>query len=146
VKGLDLKTEGAALKASGSLEFGDQTAVDLSLVAKDLNLAELKKYVPDSIFRQYEISQTSGLLSLEATLKGIVSESEMPRYDVRFDLSKGTAKWQQYPLMRDIRLRGSITNGQRRNNATTALSISTFHVKTGANQLDLSGSLRNFDR
>ena len=100
IEAMNLKTEGASLDASGKLTVGEVIGTDLSISASGLNLAELSKYIPSEKLDTFKINQISGVLDLQASVKGIVSDSVMPHYDAKFNLSNGAVKWQDYPMIK----------------------------------------------
>jgi len=142
----NITTEGASIDATGRLFFGEELTLDINLSSSGLDLAELSKYIPSEMLEEYKISRISGTLDLQSGIKGVISNSELPRYDARFTLSKGSVKYEDYPVFNGINVKGTATNGILQNNSTTAISIEKLGLRSAGNSLALIGSFSNLDQ
>ncbi|SMD31968.1 hypothetical protein SAMN04488029_0306 [Reichenbachiella faecimaris] len=133
------------MDAKGKVFVGDQTYTDLSLSVFAPSLAALTKYAPEDMLKEYGISQVSGQLSMSTQLKGIVGD-ELPFYDANVDLFKASIKYQDYPLVYNVELKTSATNGKRKNNSTTSIGLKTFKADCSGNHIELSGQFSNLDK
>lgn len=145
-KAIKINTEGADLEASGELAIGNDLTTELSISGTSLDMKELSKYVPAEVFKENEISGISGKADIQGTVKGILSDSIMPRYDAKFTLSDGSVQWRDYPVMKNVSISGTATNGSKQNNASTAIAINNLQLNADGNRIKLTGALQNLDR
>lgn len=138
--------EDANLMLNGLVKIGDSLSTDITVNAEKLDLEGLSKYVPDNYFKDYGISDLSGILAAEAHISGMVTDSIMPFVDVTFNLSDGNLQYQDYPALNHISLVGKATNGTQKNNATTSVDINALSFQTGASKFTLSGKVENPDK
>lgn len=143
---LTMAIPGAALDAAGTVILGDKMDTDLSVAASNLDLAVLTQYAPQAYLTDYQVSQVAGMLNLKAKVKGVVSDTDLPYYEATFDLTDAQAKYQQYPAVKQVNIKGSVTNGAERNNATTALKLDKLRLMVAGNVLNLKGSVSNLDK
>ncbi len=137
--------EDAELSLSGTVDLRDTISADLILNAKKLDLANLSKYVPQNYFQKYEVHNLSGILTANATITGMITDSVMPAVNVDFDLTKGNVKYQDYPELSQISFKGSATNGKQRNNSTTSVNIKSLNFQTAKSKASFSGKVENLD-
>ncbi len=86
------------------------------------------------------------MLTSEAKISGILTDSIMPAIDVDFNLTQGNLEYKDYPEIRHISLRGSATNGKQTNNSTTSVNIRSLNFQTPKSKAAISGKFENLDR
>ncbi|MCT4590405.1 MAG: AsmA family protein [Carboxylicivirga sp.] len=146
IKDLQLNSDGIALQASGELKNDSSVYADLKVKAERLDLGILNKYVPDSLMRAFELSQLQGLLKAESSISGMYNDSTMPKLDVRLNFKNGAVKMGDYPLVGNINLVGSYTNGSLMNNETSKVEIDTFAFVSGESKGLFSGIINNLEK
>ena len=146
IESLALQTEETSLTTNGKLIMADQMFADLNSTFSTPNLAALMKYVPDDLLNSYDISQVSGELDLKSKVTGIIGEEYLPHYEATLNLSKGSLKYQDYPLVYNIGLQTEATNGSKNNNATTAVNLKQLIADFSGNHIDLKGNFSNLDK
>lgn len=140
-----VNTEELAMEAIGKVFIGDEIYTDLSLSASAPSLSALTKYAPEGMLEEYGISQVAGKLNLNTKLQGVVGD-DLPFYDAAIDLANASVKYEDYPLVYNIQLKTSATNGNQRNNSTTAVQLKNFSADCSGNHIDFNGSFSNLDR
>ncbi|MBS2212809.1 hypothetical protein KEM09_15420 [Carboxylicivirga mesophila] len=146
INALNITSDGLQLSLDGEIKNQSSLYSDIHLSSSKLDLAELKKYIPDSLFQAYEVRQLKGVASFSADVKGEYNDSIMPRIDARFNLSNGQLVMGELPEMQSVQLAGSYTNGEEQNNATTQLVIDKFYLASGGSWANVKGQLANLDR
>ncbi|HAF28860.1 MAG TPA: hypothetical protein DCG75_07410 [Bacteroidales bacterium] len=145
IKKLNVNTDGASLDLLGSVVLGDEINTDIKLKASNLILAELIKYAPREMLNEYGLQKISGSMMLDANVKGIYSDSEMPKVDLTIELRNGNILTADYPEVKNISFKGEVTNGILRNNKSTQAKFSAFHFETEQSKFDLVFSVLDID-
>lgn len=143
---LTVDTDGAFLSANGQVTLQDTLLTDLKLVGSNFRLDELIKYAPVELLDEAGLKKLSGRINMTGTVNGFVSDSLLPRVDVKFDLEDGLVKTVDYPAIQNMNVRGELSNGALQNNQTTSLFIDAFHLETEESSINGKISLHNLDR
>ncbi len=143
---LNAFTEGAKMDANGKVAFTENLYSSLVFDATELNLEILKKYVPDNLLKEYKVEKLVGIMNVSGTVKGNLSDSLMPAVQLTYDLKNGNTRVGDYPEIKKIRLKGTFTNGRRKDNKTSSVNFSAVHSETDSSKIDLNFSLNNFDK
>ncbi len=146
IRNLSVLTDGAILVASGVTVITDSIYVDLNIKGDNINLAELMKYVPEDTLRNYDIKSLSGLVTFDATIKGIVSDStHQPKLDLNLTMQEGEVQTTEYPELKNISFNLNATNGNGQNEETTEIDIERFHFETENSKGDINLSFENLN-
>lgn len=145
IKQLVINTDGAKLSLLGSLILGYEIKMDLILEGTDLILEELIKYAPKEILREYGVKQVSGNMNLDATVKGIYTDTEMPQLNVNLNFLNGQVATNDYPELKNISFNGQITNGILRNKQSAQVDFSSLHFETEQSKFDVIFSVLDID-
>ncbi|TAJ14756.1 AsmA family protein [Marinilabiliaceae bacterium JC017] len=143
---VDVKTDGARLAVSGSVDLTDTIAADISVKGTEINAGELLKYVPRQMLKEYGIKAIAGKMNFNGLVKGNVTDSIMPQVNVSFAMKNGAVVTAQYPKVKNISFGGQMTNGDLRNNKTTSIVFDKFHFETEQSKGDVSFSVRDIDQ
>lgn len=143
---LVISTDGADFDITGSAVIKDPIEADIQIKSKQINIDELIKYVPKKTLEDIGLIKASGVLSMDASIKGFISDSILPVIKMEFEMKKGFLQIAGYPSLKNISIAGYLTNGIMRNNTTTSVNIRKFHAETDKSSVDMSGILNNLDR
>jgi uncharacterized protein involved in outer membrane biogenesis len=143
---LEAKTDGVNIDILGKTAFSENIFTDLHVELKEVELEKLQKYIPDELLKEYGIEEFTGNMNLSGTVQGFVSDSIMPAIDFTFDLKNGFVKTKDYPTLQKINFEGKTSNGSEHNNKTTSANFKTFHAETDSSMVDLTFSIRNFEK
>jgi hypothetical protein len=143
---LDIATDGANVQASGEIKQGASLYANVKLAASQVDVGELKKYIPDSLLIAYDVKQLSGIADFQATIKGEMNDSVMPQIRARWQLHQGRAEVAGYPELRSIHFSGMYSNGDKMNNATTSIGIDTLFFASGNSWVNINARLANLDQ
>ncbi|NOQ27380.1 MAG: AsmA family protein [Bacteroidales bacterium] len=145
IKQFVVDTDGARLNLLGTVLLGEVIKTDLRFEGSDLIVNELIKYAPKEMLKEFGINTVSGKMNMDATVKGIVSESELPKVDLNVNFQNGRIVTKDYPELKNISFKGQITNGILRNNKSTQVDFSSFHFETEQSKFDVIFSVIDID-
>ncbi len=146
IEDLSINTDGALLNVNGQVNLQDTLFTQLNVKGADCRLAELIKYAPSSVLAEAGLKQLAGTVNMTATVNGFVSDSIVPRVDLQFECLDGAVSTLDYPALKNITIRGNMSNGELRNNQSTGLSIEAFQVETEGSRITGAFSVHNLDR
>jgi len=145
IKHLKIDTDGAGFSIMGSVVLGDEVKTDVRFIGADLNLAELMKYVPEEILKEYGIDRVKGNVHIDAVAKGVYSDSELPQVDLNINFKDGNIKTKDYPELKNISFSGKATNGILKNNQSSQADFSSLHFETEKSKFDIAFSVLDID-
>ncbi len=145
IKELGIVTDGAKINLSGGAILKDEIATDITLESAELNLGELIKYAPAEILKEYGVNQVGGVISLNAKVKGIYTDNEMPQVNLNIAFKDGKVVTKDYPALNNINFSGKVTNGLLRNNQSTQIDFKSFGFATGHSNFNFAFKVMNID-
>jgi hypothetical protein len=146
VKELIISTDGADFYIVGSAVIKDNIETDIHIYGSKISIDELIKYIPEKTLADIGLKKASGMLNMDASVKGFVSDSILPEVRMDIAMKNGYIQIDGYPSLKNISFAGYLTNGKMMNNKTTSITIRTFHAETVNSSIDMSFSLKDFDR
>jgi hypothetical protein len=146
VKELIISTDGADFYIIGSAVIKDTIEMDIHMQGPQININELIKYIPKKTLEDIGLKKASGVLNMDASIKGFVSDSILPEVKMDVAMKNGYIQIAGYPALKNISFTGYLTNGKMSNNKTTSVTIRKFHAETRKSRVDMSFSLRNLER
>ncbi len=146
VKEMVISTDGADFYITGSALIKDPMEVDIHMQGPRINIDELIKYIPEKTVEEIGLKKASGMLKMNALIKGFVSDTILPQVKMDVSMKNGYIQMADYPSLRNISFTGHLTNGKMMNNKTTSITISNLHAEAGKSSIDMSFSLENLDR
>ncbi len=145
IKQLIVNTDGADLDFVGNVLLADEIKTDIIFRGTDLDFEELIKYAPKEMLQEFGLQKVSGLMNMDASVKGVYSENDLPKVDLSVNFQNGNVVTVDYPALKNISFQGKITNGILRNNKSTQADFSTFHFETQQSKFDLAFSVLDID-
>ncbi len=133
-----------AVKTSGSFTIRSNINLNLQIEAEKLNIGSLITTLPINL---HNISKYSpkGSIELLAKIKGEISSTNVPSIRIAFRVSNGAIKFlESQKTIRDISVRGTYSNGSKRNALTSRLNISEYSLSNDSSELNGSISFSNF--
>lgn len=146
VNSLKVMTEEASLEADGRIAIADSLASDLNIATEIPDLTALFKYLPDNLLAENKISQLAGGLKVQTKVIGKLASEELPSLNVSYQLDKATLRYDTLPLVYNVGINGSYTNGSKRDNSTTAITLQKFVADFDDMHFEIDGLFRNLDR
>jgi hypothetical protein len=139
-----LKIEGYEFGLNGS--FSSDDMLDLSLTGKNINISDIKKYLPEKHLEKISAYNPSGLLNISSKISGVLTRTLNPRIDINFTLSDGSVTYGSSLLtIKDLSFTGQFTNGSGMIPKTSSLAIMDFKGMLGSSQYSGSLVLSDFD-
>ncbi len=115
---------------AGAYSYNNKSIIDINLVGKKIDLKEIVSIVGLNSQEILKGFQSEGLVNFSITLKGEVSKETLPQITADFNIEKGGLKNKKLNVScQNINLKGSYSNGEKRNSKTSELKIETFSLK-----------------
>lgn len=143
-----LNIEGNVFEMNGTLQFHKgYSNYDLKLQGVDLELAQLLNMMPNEYKSSLEGVSSSGEMLFEASVKGKYSPYQQPQVNVNFEVKKGSVSHDllDYPL-KNMRLKGSFTNGSSQNQRTSELKIPNLSFDLAGELIEAYAIINNFEQ
>lgn len=114
--------------------------LDISVKGENIDIANLKGYLPDSFLEKVTEYNPRGMLELDGTIKGKVSGTVKPGINIAFSLKNGNVSYRPSSArINNVSFDGSFTNGTGMTSRTSSLRIGNFRGRLGSS--DYTGSL-----
>jgi hypothetical protein len=116
--------------------------MDLSFKAPGSSFAEVLSLVPAVYAKDFSTIKTNGSFSLEGSVKGRYSDTQMPAFDMNLEVNEGYFKYPDLPsAVENIALKLNITNPDGVTDHTV-IDLSRLHMDVAGAPLDASLLLR----
>lgn len=143
---IQLGSDGLDINVNGKAALKDSIFVDLGLNLSKIDLGELIKYVPDTLLQQFGIQQVKGNLNISSKIKGYYKDSTLlPRVDANITLLNGNIVTTEYPEVKNITIKGFVSNGNKKNNTTTTAKFEQISISTPKSSVNLAFDVKNID-
>jgi len=114
--------------------------LDLSLTGDNINLTDIKKYLPPKVLDKLRFYNPTGILNIESKIKGEASRTTNPGIEISFTVNNGRATYGSSSLaLKDVSFMGLFSNGTKTDPSTSSLKINNFRGTLGSSLY--SGSL-----
>ena len=121
-----------------------ENVLDLSVTGENINLSEVKKYLPGKILGKMKGYNPTGLLNVESKISGAVTRTSNPGIDISFSVQNGKVTYGTPSLaIKDVSFTGFFTNGPKMVPATSSFKIRNFKGTLGSSVY--TGSLALYD-
>ncbi|NJO89658.1 MAG: hypothetical protein HC831_12460 [Chloroflexia bacterium] len=108
-----------------------------------MTVGELSKYAPKEILDEYGIKKVKGIINMNTVVKGVYSDSVMPKVDVKINMKGGNIVTTEYPELKNISFAGTVTNGDLKTDQSTEMVFKTFRFETNKSKFNFSFSVKN---
>lgn len=143
-----LDIEGNVFQMDGTVQFfKGYSNYDLKLEGIDLELTQLLQMMPNEYRGGLENMSSSGNMVFDAAVKGKYSPYQQPKVNVNFALEKGSVSHEQmdYP-MKNMRLKGTYSNGSSQNQRTSVLNIENMSFEMAGELQQAYAKITNFEK
>jgi hypothetical protein len=107
--------------------------LDLNVTGQNIDLAGIKKYLPEKISEKFSDYSLSGVLKTECTIRGLLDKKHNPSVDLSFSLEKGHVLYRKSNVsIRNLAFIGSYTNGVLKNPESGRLKIDNYSFNFGS--------------
>ncbi len=141
-----LKMVSAPLSArlDGQIQL-DSMFVDLKYSSNNIDLAQMTALLPDEMLAEYGVKSVSGILEMEGIAKGVANDSILPFVESTVSLKNGAVETVDYPAVKKMEFKAWATNGDEKENASTAVRVDQFLVQTLHSSVSGTAQLSNLD-
>ncbi len=139
-------SDGIRMTVTGIAVLKNKVFADVNISSEEVDLAEMKKYVPDDTLKKYGIESVAGNMLFNVKIRGIVSDTvQMPSIDADLWLKNGNISVSGYPAFKNVSFNAAFTNGEKHNEKTSGIRLKNFHFETNKGDGDISAYVKNFD-
>lgn len=141
----ELKIDGLAFDARGSLEYSKDNKIDLLVKNDGVKLEDLIKLLPQKYNKLFKDFEGKGELVFDFSMKGIINNTQMPSINSKFYINNGELTNKKLDIaFRKITLNGDFSNGEKRNSETSFIKLDKFYFQWNKGIVKGYGQLFNF--
>jgi hypothetical protein len=97
------------------------------------------------MLKEFGVNNVAGLIDFESTVKGMYADSLLPEVTLNIEMKKGSVEIQDYPALKNMAFKGTLTNGLMQNNKTTQVDFKAFHAETEQSKFDVAFKIVDID-
>ncbi|HQA76319.1 MAG TPA: AsmA-like C-terminal region-containing protein, partial [Salinivirgaceae bacterium] len=144
---LELLTDGATIKSTGSVMLADSIGVDLAVTFKEFDIKELFKYAPAEITKEFGISEVNGILDIEAKIEGYVYDTLLlPSVNTKITLKNGTVITTEYPEIQKLNIDVAVQVDNPNDLSTVNANIKDLSFSINKSNFKISGKASDLDK
>ncbi len=143
INDLVLKSSSLDFELKGQLTQQQWPELDVAFKGDISSLKGLVTLLPKKYLEQYKVHQLDGDIVLNGTVKGMLTDSLLPRIDASYQVQDFNVKYDTYPLVRNVQLKGTYTNGEKASDETTLVTIEALQADCQNSSVQMKGELSN---
>jgi AsmA-like C-terminal region len=141
----NIRLEDFRFGLTGSISSAD--IMDLKISGQNIQLARIKKYLPEKYSEKFSEYSPEGLLKTECRITGLASRKQNPGISLTWSLEKGKVLYRKSNIrVSDLSFSGSFSNGQMRRPESFRILVDNYHFRIGSALWSGSFSLTDFNR
>ncbi len=130
---------------TGFIDSSDM--MDLRITGQNIQLARIKKYLPEKYAQTFSEYSPAGVLKTECRISGPLSRKQNPAISLTLSLAKGSVTYKKSKIsLTDIGFSGSFSNGAGKRPETFRINVDDFHFKIGSAICSGNFSLTDFTK
>jgi hypothetical protein len=130
---------------TGQIDSSDM--MDLRITGQNIQLARIKKYLPEKYAETFSEYSPAGLLRSECRITGLVTRKQNPEIDLTFSLEKGSVLYGRSRIsLKDLGFSGSFSNGCLKSPETFRIKVDDYHFRIGSAVWSGNFDLSDFTR
>lgn len=127
--------------------ISQEDVFDLKISGKNIDLARMKKYLPEEYRKKFMEYSPSGIFRTDCVIKGPVSRTVNPHIEISYSLEKGQIKYAGSNIsIKELSFSGSYTNGRGNCPETSMFDLTDFRFTLGSAIYDGFFRLNDFTR
>ena len=143
IKNSNIAIEDVNFNLDGNIQNSE---VDLNINAKNQQLKSVMLHTPEKFKSIYKTYTLEGILNCNGKIKGTISKTSNPHFNMGFDFSNANFKLKENPFhLSSLQLSGNIDNGRANNFEQTLIKVKNCSAKTGNGTLSGSFQLKNLN-
>ena len=141
----NLSLEDFRFGLTGYIDSSDM--IDLKITGQNIQLARIKKYLPEKYAETFSEYSPSGVLKTECRISGLLTRKESPAIDLSLSLDKGSVTYEKSKIsLKDLGFSGSFSNGELKRPETFRIRVDDYHFRLGSAIWSGNFSLTDFTR
>lgn len=130
-----------ALQLDGTVDVTDSIGLDMSVCAREWQIKPLLALLPASLTDMLREIEVDGVVSLQADVRGVYSEAQMPQVDAHIVLADGEGKYAALPYtLRDVALDAD-AHIDLNDDKASRVQIHSLAAKTRDTQVEAAGEV-----
>ena len=126
--------------------FYSDNFLDLNLTGHNLDIARIRKYLPEKYLKLVADYDPSGIIVVNSKIKGQLSRTSNPHIEVNWLLRNGRISYRKSDLtFKGLSFDGHFSNGSKNSAETSSVSITDFKATLGSSEYNGSVTLKEFN-
>ena len=135
------------LVLNGSIQYEEETVLDLQISSKESNLEKAISILPPSISRELKNFDIKGEAAIDGVITGVASSIQNPSYNFNFSVKNGYFKKKKTDVtFSNSNLKGNINNGASNKTESTVIKIENFSTKLNENDINGFLQIKNLNK
>lgn len=142
-----ISVQQSEFKVEGMYAYKNRNLIDIKIDNKNGDIHTILSLIPKKYYEKFSAYRSEGDIYFNATIKGVISETENAAIDVRFGCKKASFYHPDlHKKITDANFSGSYTNGEKRNASTTTLKLEGLRFDFDERMIQGSFLYRNPDK
>lgn len=147
VRQLDLNSDGLALSLNGEAHLADSIYMDINLNLRQLDIAEVSKYAPEKLRRQFGVGEVAGHVSSTAHVKGYFYDTLLlPSLRAQVNMRQCKVELDSLPALEHLDLITSIEAPNMYDISTIRADVTNLDLRSSRSRVKLTGRVQNLTR
>ena len=127
IKKSNISIEDVNFNLQGNIQ---NKTIDLNFKSENQQLKSVLLHAPENFKNIYKSFTLDGILNCDGVIKGVVSETSTPHFNMDFAFAKADFKLKENPFyLTDLELSGNINNGTLHNFEQTIIKVTNLSFK-----------------
>lgn len=138
--------EKSEFRLEGSYAYKNRNLINIKIDNNKGDIHTLLSLIPKKYYEKFAAYKSEGEIYFNASIKGVVSETENAGVDVQFGCRKASFFHPDFKKkITDANFSGSFTNGERRNTSSTTLKLENIRFDFDEKMIQGNFLYRNLD-
>tara|TARA_E500000331_G_scaffold358568_1_gene426738 strand:- start:17793 stop:20276 length:2484 start_codon:yes stop_codon:yes gene_type:complete len=143
IKNSNISIEDVNFNLDGNIQNRES---ELNIKVKNQQLKSVMLHTPEKFKSIYKAFTLDGILNCHGTIKGVISKTSNPHFNMDFDFSNANFNLKENHFhLSDLQLNGNINNGRANNFEQTLIKVQNCSAKTRKGALSGSFQLKNLN-
>jgi len=132
---------------NGNINVKEQENIlDLHVKGKNIDITSLLRLLPEKYAQSLKAYHGRGIIHFTSNIQGAISSTTLPHIEANFGIIKGELTEINSGIkLENIKLRGTYTNGIRKNPSTNSLYVPEFSARLGEGNIKGIFRIDNFE-
>ncbi len=131
-----------SLSGNITLMNGDSISTDLNYATNTLDIEKIIALIPNAYSKYLEGLTAKGFAQISGSVKGLYLDTLMPLMNTHIEYEKGEIKYEDYPVVKDIKLSMS-TILDMNNTQSSDVKINSCYAKIMRSSVSVKGDITN---